>query len=205
MTYFSGVLANEPAPLGHLYRFESVRYSNGCDEWDNPYPGHTVGLTMHSYPILKKTPKGAWIASTRYLDFAQPNGRARMFILLTAKKQFACATKERALESFLARKRVMISIYNGRIADAGIAIELAIRKLKELGVKKDVEVQSGVPEGPNPLPLLGVGACGGVVGGGRDGGLHGCDHDDGHHPPPGCPEPVPMHGVRHGCEDGGDQ
>jgi len=135
MTFFQGLLADEPAPLGHLYRFDSVRYSNGCDEWDNFYPGHTVGLIMHSYPILKKTPKGAWIASTRYLDFAQPDGRARMFILLTAKKRFACPTEAEALISFIARKRVMISILGGRIEDGQAAISLAGQRLKKMEVE----------------------------------------------------------------------
>lgn len=113
---------NDQQPQEVLYRFQEGRYSNGVDEWDNPYPGYTLRVRLIEYPIIKRTPKGAWIK-----PFMEP----RKFVLLTARKKFACATVEEALESFKARKNIYISILLSRVHMAEEAIKLAERKQKD--------------------------------------------------------------------------
>jgi hypothetical protein len=46
------------------------------------------------------------------------------FVLLTAKKQYACATKEEALTSFLARKERQIKILEANLERAKRALAL---------------------------------------------------------------------------------
>lgn len=63
------------------------------------------------FPVRKRTPKGAWIYDR--------------FVLLTARKKYACETLEEAVESFLARKTRQASIYQHRLNDAKRAKHIA--------------------------------------------------------------------------------
>lgn len=92
-----------------LYRYYEVCYSLGCDEWDNPYQGYKLVIQLTEYPIIKRTPKGAWIDES----FA-----GKRFVLLTARKKYACSSKEEALESFKARKRRQINILKEQLSRA---------------------------------------------------------------------------------------
>lgn len=104
-----------------LYRFDIVRYSNGVDQFDEPLPGHTVGLSCNEYPIVRRTPKGVWI----------DRGCMQKFVLLTATKQWACETKELAAESFLRRKVKQIQILRAQIADAEEAMRLLAKQINK--------------------------------------------------------------------------
>lgn len=100
-----------------LYRFDTVRQSLGVDEWDEPLPGRRLEVKCTEYPIVKRTPKGAWIDCY---------GTQR-FVLLTARKQFACETREAAAESFRRRKQCQIKLLSERINDAKEALKLIDR------------------------------------------------------------------------------
>ena len=98
-----------------FYRYEDVRYSNGMDMFDNPNPGYSLRVQLSQYPVIKYTPKGAWI--NVYGD--------KKFVLLSAKKRYACPTKEEALECFMYRKKRQLSILNAKVRQVEHAIQLA--------------------------------------------------------------------------------
>ncbi len=102
------------APREMFYRYDVVRYSLGVDECGDPLPGSRIELRLGEYEVLNRTPKGAWIGGLGY----------RRFVLLTARKQYACETVELAAESFRARKRRQIKILSGQLAEAEYALRL---------------------------------------------------------------------------------
>ncbi len=55
-----------------FYRFDTVRYSLGLDQFDEPLPGSRLEVRCSEFPVIKRTPKGAWID-----DYGTRNGRAR--------------------------------------------------------------------------------------------------------------------------------
>lgn len=112
-----------------LYRYEMMRYSLGVDEWDNPIPGCRVDVSLHDYPIVKRTPKGAWI---------DIYGRRR-FVLLSARKQFACETPEQAARSFVARKQRQLRILQEQTKE----VERALAILRQIAPGA---VESCLPE-----------------------------------------------------------
>lgn len=104
------------------FRFEDRMVSDGVDEFDNPLgPGH-LEVALREYEVAKETPKGVWLRSFM----------TRRFVLRGARKQFACATIEQALASYLARKRKQASIYEKRATRAVQAGMLAEQKTAEL-------------------------------------------------------------------------
>ena len=98
------------------YRYEDRRYSDpNFDDYEpSSYSSH-VRVVLRKYPILRHTPKGVWLGWSEY---------DRRFVLKSARKRFACPTIEEAKESFLARKRRQISIYEARLRDAREAVVL---------------------------------------------------------------------------------
>lgn len=111
----------------YLYRYDYTLVSLGLDQFDEPYPGHSIRLTITKYRIIKRTPQGAWI-DTGY-SWAKP--QTKKFVLLTAKKQFASETEERAKEAFIARKYFQLGIYKSKIKDIEQALKLAGEKLDD--------------------------------------------------------------------------
>ena len=103
--------------LYYLYRFEDHRVSVGYDEINDCSIGSRAEVTLRAYKIIKRTPKGAWIQ-----DFCR-----KRFVRLTARKKFACETREEALESFRARKRRQIRILQEQIGHARSALSRAER------------------------------------------------------------------------------
>lgn len=100
------------------YRFEEVTYSPGVDEYGDVLRGDgDVRLWLYRLPVLKLTPKGAWI-ETQY-------GRRR-FVLRGALKRYACPTVKEAAASYHARKRAQIRIYSARIRAAERGIDRLI-------------------------------------------------------------------------------
>lgn len=75
------------------------------------------GIVVREYEVLRETPKGVW------LDVDD----GERFVLLGARKRYACPTMREAQDSFIARKRRQI-----RILDA--QRNAAVRALESLGV-----------------------------------------------------------------------
>ena len=121
----------ESEKLDCLYRIVDRRVSLGVGEFDNPL-GSNVHLYVQVYPVDKRTPKGAWINA---------NG-AKKFVLLEARKQFACNTLEEALKSFLARKSRQVRIYHTRLDDTLTARGLAETPYVIEHLKKSAEAQA---------------------------------------------------------------
>lgn len=127
------VRPDEPTPsegTGEvLYRYEDVHYSAGVDQFDNPLPGGRIRVELREYPVLKRTPKGAWIKECWKWSAMMPfpgeetrQDRGERFVLLTARKRFAAETKEQALDDYKARKRRQIRILKARL----LSIEAAL-------------------------------------------------------------------------------
>jgi hypothetical protein len=100
----------------YLYRYEDQTYSAGVDQFDNVLPGYDLKILLHKYQIIKETSKGVWIKK----DYTKDK-----FVLLTARKKFACRTKEEALKSFIARKSRQIKILSDQLDRAKLAKEYA--------------------------------------------------------------------------------
>lgn len=79
----------------YLYRYMEHYYSTG------------INVTLQRYKIIKRTPKGAWIKTY--------TNSGKKFVLLSARKQFACETVELALESFKYRKMKQFKIYESKV------------------------------------------------------------------------------------------
>ena len=73
-------------------------------------------ICFKKYAIIKETKCGVWICETY--------GKKR-FINVNAKKQWACLTKELAIESFISRKNRQISILNSQLEQAKEHLKLA--------------------------------------------------------------------------------
>ena len=97
-----------------LYRYEDHIYSGGIDEADRPIPGKTE-VVLREFSVVRWTPKGVWI---RTPDLPPDNEK---FVLLTARKKFACPTKEEALQSFIERKKSQVRILTKQLEKAKIA------------------------------------------------------------------------------------
>jgi hypothetical protein len=107
-----------------MYRYEETTYSRGVNEVDDPLPGYHLVVRCREYTIVRRTPKGAWIVEGSPHD--QIHGFEK-FVLLTARKKFACETRADALESFRARKRRQLGILEARANKVKLALEMADR------------------------------------------------------------------------------
>lgn len=96
-----------------FYRYTDSKISAGVDEFDNSL-GSYLAVYLHRYKVSRYTPKGVWI------HYAC----GEKFILLSARKKFACATIAEARESFIARKNKQADIYLNRHRQALDAIRL---------------------------------------------------------------------------------
>ena len=103
--------ASEP-DLGHYYRYMEIRYAAPLNEYDEPQGRGRLEVVLLTYPVIKRTPKGAWIHA---------DGE-RKFVLTSANKRFACATLEEAQDSYVHRKRKQIAIYQSRMKGAEEAL-----------------------------------------------------------------------------------
>ncbi len=105
-----------------LYRYYE-RKVGVLDHYGEDIIDSYLKLSLDKYPVLKRTPKGAWIR--HYGPFS-----SRKFVLLTARRKFACDTKADALESFIARKESHIRHLRARLTTAEKALQLGQAKLK---------------------------------------------------------------------------
>ena len=72
-------------------------------------------LYSQRFKIIRKTEKGVWI----------DHWGKEKFVLLTARKQFACKTQDEALISFIARKNASISTHLSQLERAKEALKFA--------------------------------------------------------------------------------
>lgn len=106
----------EVKTFGTLYRYDDVQYSAGTDERGDPLPcAGEVRVHLTEYGIVKRTEQGAWIEG-----FERPK-----FVNLTRRKRFACATKQEAMESFLARKSRQRAILSSQLNRVDKAVQAA--------------------------------------------------------------------------------
>lgn len=95
-----------------LFRYEEVHVFEGI-----------VEVKLRQYAVIKRTPKGCRVS----LGY----GVYRL-VLDSARKRFAHETVEAARESFVARKRRQIRIYEARIQSARDAMRALDRLAPEL-------------------------------------------------------------------------
>lgn len=97
----------------YLYRYVETFYSAGVDEFDNSLGPGRLSVELRKYGVIKRTPKGAWI------DYYQ-----KKFVLLTARKKFACNTEEEAKTAFIARKERQKKILMAQLRQCENALRL---------------------------------------------------------------------------------
>jgi hypothetical protein len=99
-----------PDGVDVLWRCEAKRYSYVIDADSDQYGVTSPRLEMSWWRVSRRTPKGAWT-----------HGH---FVLLTARKKWACQTQEDAIASFIARKNRQIAILTAQLRRATDELEL---------------------------------------------------------------------------------
>lgn len=79
-------------------------------------------VLLERYPIVRRTPNGAWIELTPGYDYLNIKPKLK-FVLNDATKRFAHETRNGAKTSFLARKRRQLSILHNRIIDIDACVQ----------------------------------------------------------------------------------
>lgn len=108
----------------------SLYYRYFDRSWDHDgdtflFQGNVVLIPLE-FIVVRRTPKGVWIHDPTVKKF--PNCR---FILNDSKKRFACETKEKALVSFLARKKLQLGYLKANVIQVVDAIALAEKMISE--------------------------------------------------------------------------
>lgn len=93
----------------------------------------TLSIVLREFTVDKVTPQGAWIRGFWRQEkedgvFHMAGPESRRFVLLNARKRFACPTKMEALQSLLARRKKQRRIYKARLSH----IEEAIRQVERM-------------------------------------------------------------------------
>lgn len=116
--------------MSSLIRCEAMRYSVVIDAEREIYGTSNPELVYWRFPVLKWTPKGAWI----YLGFTsggppptmeEVDREWRRFVLLTAVKQYASRTEAEARSQFAYRKKRQIKILSRKLREAEDELRLA--------------------------------------------------------------------------------
>lgn len=103
--------------MSDWYRYTDGRYASTLDEYERPVGGGRAFLHLHTFPVIRETPKGVWIE-------LWPHGPLR-FVLRGARKRFACPTQEEALESLRARKTRQQQILAAQLRHVADVLALA--------------------------------------------------------------------------------
>jgi hypothetical protein len=103
---------NPPSGIDVLYRCEARRYSYTINADLDQYGVTFPELKINWYRVTKRTPKGAWIEGDK-------------FVLLSARKKYACETIEEAIESFRQRKKRQIKLLETQLRKAKEDLSLA--------------------------------------------------------------------------------
>lgn len=105
-----------------LYRYEGVTKEPPIDAFGdiNPVPieHRNCWLRLDEYPIIKRTPKAAWIFTRE--------GKKKL-VKFTTSKQYAWETKEAALASFILRKERQCTILDAQKLQAERYRQLALK------------------------------------------------------------------------------
>lgn len=104
-----------PEGVDVLWRVEAKRYSYTIDADANRYGVSAPRLEATWWRVKKRTPKGARL----YVGD---------FVLLTARKRWACNTLDEAIESFKKRKEAQIRILTAKLKAAQTDLELTTDK-----------------------------------------------------------------------------
>lgn len=119
------------------WRVEWKSYSS-CVDPERGYYTTSSQLEAWFYQVAKTTPKGVWLNLGFTIDWGtQPkeeriklrNGDYR-FVLLDARKQFACPTIHEALESFIARKNRHLDVLEAQHRSATAGRQMAAKYLE---------------------------------------------------------------------------
>ena len=113
--------------MEYFYRYiDEMRCGCAITEWGGE-DYYTTGpyLRLIRYPVIKRTPCGAWICMGVFLGGEPFDCSHKRFVNLKATKRFACETEEEALYSFMARKTRQISILTRQLRQAQEAFSLA--------------------------------------------------------------------------------
>ena len=97
-------------PREQFYRFQETMYSEA-----------KMMLNMMAFVVIKHTPCGVWI----------DHYGSKKFVNTNARKRYAWATKEEALESFHARKRKQARLLRWQLKKAEAALKLNLDNLVE--------------------------------------------------------------------------
>lgn len=108
-----------------FYRAEVRQYCGcGITEWGvEDYYVTAPRVEVCKYRVIKRTPKGAWI---------EEGIGGKRFVLLTARKRFACPTEAEALESLVARKQAHLRHERKRLASVKSHLQAAVVALGKL-------------------------------------------------------------------------
>ena len=131
------ILPHPRSYLEYWYRAEVLSYAayDPFAEYEQP-TGTVYKLEIHSYPVIKRTPKGVWL---------ETGFDGRTFILGNAAKQFAVPTPELALKDLKIRTdrlvhfsklRLDAALYKQKLAENTLdqhlqEVEEALRTLKK--------------------------------------------------------------------------
>lgn len=114
------------------YRYEQRDLAAPFDETGR-MPGRTT-VELLTFEVVRRTPKGAWIARLFRTsnEFGGGGGfrGAERFVLASARRRYACPSRDEAMASFVARKRRQIAVYEARIARARVALMLAVEEAR---------------------------------------------------------------------------
>lgn len=107
------------------YRYDDY-LSSGWTDYGAPPPSVVV-ITLQEFRVVSHTKSGVWLCFVPFGEASKDR-----WVSNTARKRFACATKEAALESFLARKRKQLLILASQLDRATQAMQKAENMLERL-------------------------------------------------------------------------
>lgn len=130
--------------MEYWYRYDDACYAAPIDEFGDRFGNSAVYVKLTKYPVIKHTAKGVWL-SLIYFNKDYYNSvsdyifrmNEKRFVLLNARKKFACPTIELAKESFIARKNRQISIHSAHVRTAELAKKIVLRNNGEYITKED--------------------------------------------------------------------
>lgn len=114
-----------PQGVDVLWRCEAKRYSIVIDADRDEYGVSDPRLELRFYPVIKRTPKGAYI--NRYaFSFSPPEKEGGELVILSHNKAYARNTVDEAVKDFIARRKRQIAILEGQLQRAQRELNLTI-------------------------------------------------------------------------------
>ena len=133
MAITQNTVGNNPVDLGYYYRYyEQIDYDPYFSGLEL-YRG-TVRLECTKYPVVRKTPKGAWI---RRWSGSNPE----TFVLDSSPKKVAWPTKKEAAAHFITRKKNQVMLLTRQLARAQEALYTAAEKFEVRDITRPVTLR----------------------------------------------------------------